>query len=158
MQWFEKNHRKVCSLIKWPSSITKTSEVVVKICLRNVHQFTNRQFIYITITYQNQNDPDVPTNDIYSQQDGRTTRWRDNLFSWNNFQSVGRQKLISLLPRSPDSTCLNFILWGHLENKLYINRSDTVDELIREEVQNLIPDVISKQLIINGYTDSQINI
>ena len=36
---------------------------------------------------------------------------------------------VSWAPRSPDSTPLNFFIWGYLKGKVYINRPRDLDEL-----------------------------
>ncbi|KOC62997.1 hypothetical protein WH47_02446, partial [Habropoda laboriosa] len=49
--------------------------------------------------------------------------------------------------RSPDLTAPDFLLWGYLKDKVYLNKPRTIEQLkenIRAEIRELMPDTLTK--------------
>lgn len=87
--------------------------------------------------------PVINYNQIIWQQDGapahnvvQVTEFLNNKYNlW-----IGRHGPIHWPPNSPDLSPLDLFLWGYLKNKIYYNRSHTLEELtqkIRTEIREL---------------------
>jgi len=77
--------------------------------------------------------------DIIWQQDGAPAHWAtrvraylDEIFGMN---WIGRDGPIRWPARSPDLTPLDFFVWGHLKDKVYRTRPQTLDALRNEIIQ-----------------------
>lgn len=99
------------------------------------------------------NNPHHLSDRLIFQQDGapphyalQVRRFLDNTFPgrW-----IGRRGPIEWPPRSPDLTPLDFFLWGHLKNKVYIDRPQNLQDLverIREEANAVTPEMIQNSV------------
>lgn len=99
--------------------------------------------------YPNHNDPDIPDDTLWYQQDGAPPHYSIIVRNYlNNIfpnRWIGRRGQIEWPARSPDLTPLDFFLWGYLKSKVYFNRPNTIDELkdrIRVEMRAISIDVI----------------
>jgi hypothetical protein len=61
---------------------------------------------------------------------------------------IGRRGPMEWPPRSPDLTPLDFFLWGHLKNRVYINRLNNLQDLMERIRHEMI--LISPQIIENS--------
>lgn len=107
----------------------------------------------LAVLFPNGNDPDVPNENIWFQQDGapphyarNVRRYLDEVFPgrW-----LGRRGPIEWPARSPDLTPLDFFLWGHLKSRVYQNRPNNLDDLkarIRHECNLVTPQTIQNVL------------
>lgn len=103
--------------------------------------------------YPDANDPDVPHNLLWYQQDGAPAHY-DNLV--RNYLDqvfpnrwIGRRGFIEWPARSPDLTPLDFFLWGYLKSKVYFNRPASLEELknrIRAEIRAITPQTLQNVL------------
>jgi hypothetical protein len=62
---------------------------------------------------------------------------------------IGRRGAIEWPARSPDLTPLDFFLWGHLKNRVYVNRPRDTEELkqrITNEIANISPNTLIASL------------
>jgi len=91
-----------------------------------------------------ENLENMPLNqilEIYFQQDGAPPHnaRRVSKFLNQNFNAkwMGTNGPIRWPPRSPDLTPLDFFFWGHIKDKIYKNKSNTVEEL-REKFEECI--------------------
>lgn len=91
--------------------------------------------------YPNPNDPDLPIDHLWYQQDGAPPHYAANVRRYldNTFQGrwIGRRGAIEWPPRSPDLTPLDFFLWGYIKGIVYKNKPDTV-EILKERIRNVI--------------------
>ena len=82
---------------------------------------------------------DVEQSQGYFQQDGATCHTSNE--SLDLIASVFDDRIISRNlwpPRSPDLTTPDFFLWGHLKDRVYATRPQTLDDLkhnITQEIQ-----------------------
>lgn len=103
----------------------------------------------LAVLFPNQQDPDIPHNNIWFQQDGAPPHYSIAVRNFLNetFPNrwIGRRGPIEWPPRSPDITPLDFFLWGYLKSKVYVNRPNNIDDLkhrIRQEMRLIPPEVI----------------
>lgn len=86
---------------------------------------------------------------IFFQQDGapphyglQVRRFLDNTF---NERWIGRRGPIEWPPRSPDLTPMDFFFWGHVKNRVYVDRPENLQDLmerIRQEANAVTPEMI----------------
>lgn len=88
---------------------------------------------------------------MWFQQDGATAHTAN--VTMEILREIFPGRLISRFgdlawpPRSPDLTPSDFFLWGHLKERVYINKPKTLQQLkenIQEEIGNLSPEVLKK--------------
>lgn len=103
----------------------------------------------LAVLFPNPQDPDIPNNEIWFQQDGAPPHFaiavRQFLDATFPNRWIGRRGPIEWPPRSPDITPLDFFLWGYLKSKVYVNRPNNIDDLkerIRQEIRLISPEVI----------------
>lgn len=103
----------------------------------------------LAVLFPNPQDPDIPNNEIWFQQDGAPPHYsiavRQFLDATFPNRWIGRRGPIEWPPRSPDITPLDFFLWGYLKSKVYLNRPNNIDDLkerIRQEIRLISPEVI----------------
>lgn len=107
----------------------------------------------LAVLYPNDEDPDLPNNNLWYQQDGAPAHFsvmvRNYLDQIFPDRWIGRRGAIEWPARSPDLTPLDFFLWGYLKSKIYFNRPNTIDELkqrIRNEIRAIRPDTLRNVL------------
>lgn len=107
----------------------------------------------LAVLFPNEDDPDIPHNRIWLQQDGAPPHFGLNVRQFLNdtFHNrwIGRRGPIEWPPRSPDLTLLDFFLWGYLKNKVYVNRPNDIESLkdrIRIEMRAITPEMIQNTL------------
>lgn len=107
----------------------------------------------LAVLFPNEDDPDIPHNRIWLQQDGAPPHFGLNVRQFLNdtFHNrwIGRRGPIEWPPRSPDLTPLDFFLWGYLKNKVYVNRPNDIESLkdrIRIEMRTITPEMIQNTL------------
>ena len=82
---------------------------------------------------------DVQLSQGYFQDDGATCHTSNE--SMDLIASFFDDRIISMnlwLPQSPDLTTPDFLLWGHLKDRVYATRPQTLDDLkpnITQEIQ-----------------------
>lgn len=103
--------------------------------------------------FPNPEDPDVPNNFLWYQQDGAPPHYSrpvrvylDTVFPerW-----IGRRGPVEWPVSSPDLTPLGYFLWGYLKCKVYINRPNNIENLknrIRDEMRSIEPYVVHNVL------------
>lgn len=98
--------------------------------------------------YPEENNPVVPDQNLWYQQDGAPSHYAAEVSHYINevFQNrwIGRRATIEWPPRSPDLTSLDFFLWGHLKN-VYKTRPESIEELknrITTECQKISEETI----------------
>lgn len=103
----------------------------------------------LVVIFPNDNDPDLPDNTIWFQQDGAPLHYarlvRDFLDNCFPRRWIGRRGPIEWPARSPDLTPLDYFLWGYLKSKVYVNRPQNLAELqnrIRDEMRRISPEMI----------------
>lgn len=103
----------------------------------------------LAMLYPNEEDPDLPNNNLWYQQDGAPPHFSLDVRNYLNqvFPNrwIGRRGPIEWPARSPDLTPLDFFLWGYLKSKVYFNRPVTVDDLknrIRAEIRAIRPETL----------------
>jgi predicted DNA-binding protein YlxM (UPF0122 family) len=99
--------------------------------------------------YPNPEEPDLPRNDLFFQQDGAPPHYAapvraylDQVFT-NRW--IGRRGAIEWPARSPDLSPLDYFLWGYLKSKVYITRPANLDDLktkIRQEIRRISPEIV----------------
>lgn len=104
----------------------------------------------LTALYPDPEEPDLPRNDLFFQQDGAPPHYAaavrtylDQVFA-NRW--IGRRGVIEWPARSPDLTPLDYFLWGYLKSKVYLNRPANLEDLkarIRQEIRRISPEVIA---------------
>lgn len=91
----------------------------------------------IAALFPNPNNPMLPSEDIWFQQDGApphfTQAVRHYLDTVFPQRWIGRRGAIEWPPRSPDLTPLDFFLWGYLKNRVYQDRPIDIENL-RERI------------------------
>lgn len=94
--------------------------------------------------FPNNNDPNLPAEEIWFQQDGAPPHFgievREYLNQTFPGRWIGRRGTIEWPARSPDMTPLDFFLWGHVKNLIYQNRPQNIEELqarIVHEINNI---------------------
>lgn len=99
--------------------------------------------------YPNPDDPDVPNNALWYQQDGAPAHYtlavREYLNDIFPERWIGRRGAIEWPARSPDLTPLDYFLWGYLKSKVYFSRPNTIDALkerITFELRRITPQMI----------------
>lgn len=103
--------------------------------------------------YPDPEDPDIPDNSLWYQQDGAPAHYtrpvRQYLDTVFPGRWIGRRGAIEWPARSPDLTPLDFFLWGYLKSKVYVNRPNNIEELkirITDEIRLIEPSVIDNVL------------
>ena len=99
---------------------------------------------------------------IVFQQDGApphfaadVRRFLDKIFPgrW-----IGRDGPIRWAPRSPDSTPLDFFLWGHLKNVVYLSPCEDLAEL-KSRIHDEIKSISQKTLFdVFSHTSKRMNL
>lgn len=100
-------------------------------------------------TFPDPNNAQYLNTRLFFQQDGapphyalQVRRFLDNTF---NERWIGRRGPIEWPPRSPDLTPMDFFLWGHLKNRVYVDRPENLQDLmerIRNEANAVTPEMI----------------
>lgn len=105
----------------------------------------------LTDLFPNENDPDIPDDNIWYQQDGAPPHFarpvRNFLDQHFPGRWIGRRGPIEWPPRSPDLTPLDFFLWGYLKSKVYVEKLLNLEDLknrIRLEMRRISPEVIHR--------------
>lgn len=105
----------------------------------------------VAVLFPNNEDPDLPHQHIWFQQDGAPPHYGANVRQYLDTiwpgKWIGRRGPIEWPARSPDLTPLDFFLWGHIKSKVYKNRPNTLEDLkerIRIEMQNIAPHMIQR--------------
>lgn len=113
-------------------------------------------FPSLAVIFPNADNPDIPHDRIWFQQDGapphfgvNVRRYLDDIFPdrW-----IGRRGAIEWPPRSPDLTPLDYFLWGYVKERVYQNKPDNIDAL-KEKIRivfNNIP-IEAIQNSVNGF-------
>lgn len=106
---------------------------------------------YLAVQFPNENDPDLPDNRVWFQQDGApphyalpVRRYLNEIFP-NRW--IGRRGAVEWPARSPDLTPLDFFLWGYLKNKVYVTKPTNIEDLkesIRHETSLILPEMLEK--------------
>lgn len=93
---------------------------------------------------------DVLQNLEYFQQDGAPAHNTRNVANFLNNRFInnwiGTNGHVRWPPRSPDLTCLDYFLWGHLKNEIYKRPVNDAEELrvrITQACRNVNPDFLS---------------
>ena len=101
--------------------------------------------------YPNGNDPDLPNEELWFQQDGAPPHYAADVRRYLNDtfpgRWIGRRGPIEWPARSPDLNPLDFFLWGHVKNVVYKNRPNNIEDL-KNEIRLAFRN-ISQQTIIN---------
>lgn len=116
--------------------------------------FLRNQLIpVLTNIFPNANNPNLPNDNIWFQQDGAPPHYAREVrqFLNNCFPGrwIGRRGFIEWPARSPDLTPLDFFLWGYIKSKVYVNRPQNLQDLkdrIRHEMSLITPQVIRNVL------------
>jgi ribosomal protein S13 len=102
------------------------------------------------ITQVIEEDENFVENQLVFQQDGAPPHCVAPVreFLNNRFPNrwMGRRGAIEWPARSPDLTPLDFFLWGHLKNKIYVDKPASLDDLrqkIINECQLVTPEILS---------------
>lgn len=103
----------------------------------------------LAVLYPNLDDPDVPNDSIWYQQDGapphyavHVRRYLEDVFP-NRW--IGRRGFIEWPARSPDLSPLDYFLWGYLKCRVFVTKPANMEELklrITTECRNIPPAVI----------------
>lgn len=103
----------------------------------------------LSVLYPNHDDPDVPNNSLFYQQDGAPAHYRVTVRDYLNDifpgRWIGRRGPIEWPARSPDLTPLDYFLWGYLKSKVYFNRPNSIEvlkERIRNEIRAITPEML----------------
>ena len=112
----------------------------------------------LAVLFPNEDNPDVPNNNIWLQQDGAPPHYAADVRRYLNQvfpgRWIGRRGAMEWPARSPDLTPLDFFLWGHLKNRVYKNRPDNLEDLkgrIRHECRLITPQTI--QNVLNEFSN-----
>lgn len=107
----------------------------------------------IVALYPDNQNPQIPNNLIWFQQDGAPPHYarivRDYLDTIFLNRWIGRRGFIEWPPRSPDLAPLDFYFWGYLKSKVYFNRPHNIQDLkdrIRNEVRLIRPETLTRVL------------
>lgn len=107
----------------------------------------------LTALYPNGENPNIPADSIWFQQDGAPPHYsrivRDYLNNIFPNRWIGRRGVIEWPARSPDLTPLDFYLWGYLKSKVYFNKPENIEQLknrIRAEIQQIQPQTLNEVL------------
>lgn len=107
----------------------------------------------LAVLYPNEDDPDIPHDGIWFQQDGAPPHFGINVRQYLNdtFPNrwIGRRGPVEWAARSPDLSPLDFFLWGDLKNKVYVNRPGDIEGLknrIRTEMRAIKPESVSNAI------------
>lgn len=107
------------------------------------------EFVYPQLVDIIENDDRYLEDHLIFQQDGAPPHYAqpvraflDRMFpgSW-----IGRRGPIEWPARSPDLTPLDFFLWGHLKNKIYVTEPESLEDLrhrIIEECRRITPEIL----------------
>ena len=89
----------------------------------------------LAILHPNLQDPDLPTDSIWYQQDGApphyaapVRQYLDELFP-NRW--IGRRGFVEWPARLPDLSPLDYFLWGYLKCKVFATKPSDINELKR---------------------------
>jgi hypothetical protein len=100
--------------------------------------------------YPNPENPQVPSNLIWFQQDGAPPHYDINVRHYLNrtFPNrwIGRRGSIEWPARSPDLTSLDFFLWGHIKSIVYKTKPLNLDDLrgrITNAIRSVTPEMLS---------------
>lgn len=108
---------------------------------RYLDLLTNNIVPAIARLYPHPNNPLIPAEDIWFQQDGAPAHYyrivRQYLDQVFPGRWIGRRGAIEWPPRSPDLTPLDFFLWGYLKNKVYRSRPTNLNDL-ELRIRNLL--------------------
>ena len=103
----------------------------------------------LAVLYPNPQDPDIPNDTIWFQQDGAPAHYarqvREYLDDVFPNRWIGRRGFLEWPARSPDLTPLDFFLWGYLKNKVYKTKPQDLDDLkerITREIREITPDIL----------------
>jgi hypothetical protein len=87
------------------------------------------------------------------QQDGATPHTSRNSLAWLQQHFPGRhvssKTTIPWAPHSPDLSPLDYMLWGYLKSKVYVNKPDTIQSLkaaIKKEMQRVSVAMIDRTI------------
>ncbi|XP_074026197.1 uncharacterized protein [Leptinotarsa decemlineata] len=105
-------------------------------------------------------EADVPNRNIWFQQDGAPSHFarpvREYLNDVYPGRWIGRRGPYEWPPRSPDSTPLDFFLWGYLKSKVFKTKPANIEDLeegIRQECR-----LISGEVIRNVQNEFQLRL
>ncbi|CAK9826872.1 hypothetical protein ANTRET_LOCUS4642 [Anthophora retusa] len=95
--------------------------------------------------------PAIDDNEeMWFQQNGATAHTvrstMDTLRGIFDERIISRNSAFNWPPRSPDLTAPDFFLWGYLKEKVYANKSRSLDQLkenIRTEIRNVMPETLT---------------
>ena len=93
-------------------------------------------------------NPEIEDRYCWFQQDGATCH--TSARTMGELRDFFGDRLISKdlwPPRSPDLTCLDFLLWGFLKDKFYLSKPQTIKELknnIKREISFITPDILQR--------------
>lgn len=103
----------------------------------------------LVTVYPDHNNPDLPSPEIWLQQDGAPPHYAREVREYLDLMFpgkwIGRRGPIEWPARSPDMTPLDFFLWGYLKSKVFLNRPINIDDLkcrIRTEIRNISLEMI----------------
>jgi hypothetical protein len=95
------------------------------------------------------NNPDLPNNTIWLQQDGVPPHYAINVRRYLDHVLPGRwirtRGPMEWPARSPNLTPLDFFLWGYLKSKVYNNQPNNLEDLkqrIQREIRLISPQTI----------------
>ena len=95
----------------------------------------------LALLHPNFEDPDIPNDSIWYQQDGAPPHYAINVPNrW-----IGRRGFIEWPARSPDLSPLDYFLWGYLKCTVFVTRPANMEELkmrIKKEYRDKPPAVI----------------
>ncbi|XP_074041245.1 uncharacterized protein [Leptinotarsa decemlineata] len=105
-------------------------------------------------------EADVPNRNIWFQQDGAPSHFarpvREYLNDVYPGRWIGRRGPYEWPPRSPDSTPLDFFLWGYLKSKVFKTKPANIEDLkegMRQECR-----LISDEVIRNVQNEFQLRL
>lgn len=117
-------------------------------------QFLQEELVpALAVLFPNEEDPDLPSDNIWFQQDGAPPHYAANVRRYLEEvfpgRWIGRRGAIEWPPRSPDLTPLDFFLWGYLKSKVYLQKPNNLEELrerIRDEIQSIPGEILQNVL------------
>jgi hypothetical protein len=96
---------------------------------------------------------DIKKETEWFQQDGATPHTSRDSMAWLQRHFPGRhvsnKAVVSWAPHSPDLSPLDFMLWGHLKSKVYVNKPDTIQNLkaaIRKEMKGITVGMVDRTI------------
>lgn len=104
--------------------------------------------------FPNADNPDVPNNSLWYQQDGAPPHYARPVREYLNYafpnRWIGRRGAVEWPARSPDLTPLDFFLWGYVKSAVYKEKPDNLEDLqerIRATIRAIAPETISNVLL-----------